>query len=53
VHSKYIDKDVVERYMGVGGVRIEDDVLITHGGYGIISSAAKGERALRMIRGEI
>jgi Xaa-Pro aminopeptidase len=28
VHSKYINKDVVERYYPVGGVRIEDDILV-------------------------
>lgn len=29
----YIDKSVLDRYWDVGGVRIEDDVLITEGGY--------------------
>ena len=38
--------------MGVGGVRIEDDMLITRRGYEFLSTAAKGESALRMIRGE-
>jgi len=31
--SKYINKEVLERYWDVGGVRIEDDVLITEDGY--------------------
>ena len=31
-HSKFIDKDVLDRYWSVGGVRIEDDVLITESG---------------------
>lgn len=32
-HSKYINKAVLDKYMSVGGVRIEDDVLITATGY--------------------
>lgn len=31
--SKYIDTDVLKRYMSVGGVRIEDDVLVLDNGY--------------------
>lgn len=38
--------------MRVGGVRIEDDILITKNGYEIISKTAKGEDALKIIRGE-
>lgn len=30
--SALIDWDMVDRYRGVGGVRIEDDVVITHDG---------------------
>lgn len=29
---KYLNKDVIEQYMEVGGVRIEDDILITKNG---------------------
>ncbi|KAJ4268963.1 hypothetical protein NW762_003034 [Fusarium torreyae] len=32
-HSKFIDKDVLEKYWDVGGVRIEDNILITKTGY--------------------
>ncbi|QPG73377.1 hypothetical protein FOA43_000687 [Brettanomyces nanus] len=31
--AKYIDKDVVRKYMNVGGVRIEDDILVTKNGH--------------------
>lgn len=31
--SKYIDTDVLDKYWTVGGVRIEDDVLVTKEGY--------------------
>lgn len=31
--SKFIDREILENYWDVGGVRIEDDLLITKGGY--------------------
>ncbi|KAF1976147.1 putative Xaa-Pro aminopeptidase [Bimuria novae-zelandiae CBS 107.79] len=31
--AKYIDKDVLDRYWSVGGVRIEDNILITKDGH--------------------
>ncbi|KAG0138839.1 putative Xaa-Pro aminopeptidase [Tuber indicum] len=40
-HAKYIDKDVLNRYWDVGGVRIEDDILITEGGYENLTNVAK------------
>lgn len=52
VHAKYINKSVLDRYMAVGGVRIEDDILITKTGWTNLTTAAKGEKALRIIRGE-
>ncbi|KAG8630460.1 hypothetical protein KVT40_002079 [Elsinoe batatas] len=51
-HAKYINTEVLERYMPVGGVRIEDDVLVTSSGYRNLTTAPKGEEALRIIRGE-
>lgn len=31
--EKYVNKDLVKKYMYVGGVRIEDDILVTEDGY--------------------
>ncbi|KAI0465167.1 hypothetical protein LJB42_000389 [Komagataella kurtzmanii] len=31
--AKYVNKDVLEKYWYVGGVRIEDDILVTKDGY--------------------
>ncbi|GME83563.1 unnamed protein product [Ambrosiozyma monospora] len=31
--KKYIDEEVMEKYMYVGGVRIEDDILVTEDGH--------------------
>ncbi|KAK5942270.1 hypothetical protein PMZ80_004833 [Knufia obscura] len=39
--SKYINKEVLERYWDVGGVRIEDDVLITEDGYDNLTDTPK------------
>ena len=52
VHSKYINKAVLDRFMPVGGVRIEDDLLITSKGWENLTTAPKGEAALKIIRGE-
>lgn len=50
-HAKYIDATVLEKYYAVGGVRIEDDILVTDDGYENLTSAPKGEEALRIING--
>jgi hypothetical protein len=50
VHSKYINFDVVKRYLPVGGVRIEDDILVTSKGYENLTSAPKGEAMIKIIR---
>ncbi|KAI5209524.1 putative Xaa-Pro aminopeptidase [Aureobasidium subglaciale] len=52
IHSKFINREVLERFMPVGGVRIEDDLLITKDGWQNLTMAAKGEAALKIIRGE-
>ncbi|KAI9815555.1 MAG: hypothetical protein M1827_002689 [Pycnora praestabilis] len=40
-HSKYIDTDVLDRYWDVGGVRIEDNILITAHGSDNLTTAVK------------
>ncbi|KAL8854994.1 MAG: hypothetical protein Q9221_000190 [Calogaya cf. arnoldii] len=40
--GRFIDEGVLERYWGVGGVRIEDDVLVTKDGYENLTTAPKG-----------
>jgi Xaa-Pro dipeptidase len=51
VHSRFINKAVLHRYMGVGGVRIEDDILITSKGYENLTTAPKGDAMFEFIRG--
>lgn len=48
--AKYIDEEVLDRYMHVGGVRIEDDILITKDGYENLTPAPKGQEMLDIIR---
>jgi Xaa-Pro dipeptidase len=40
---------LLEKYYPVGGVRIEDDILITADGNENLTTAPKGEEALRII----
>jgi Xaa-Pro dipeptidase len=50
IHSKYINLEVLKRYLPVGGVRIEDDILITSKGYENLTTAPKGDAMLDIIR---
>ncbi|OHE93798.1 metallopeptidase family M24 [Colletotrichum orchidophilum] len=53
-HARFINKTVLERYYRVGGVRIEDDILVTDDGYENLSTGApKGEELLRVINGKV
>ena len=47
---RFVDTEVLERYMHVGGVRIEDDILITRDGYENLTQAPKGREMLRLVR---
>ncbi|KAL8829282.1 MAG: hypothetical protein Q9170_006244 [Blastenia crenularia] len=40
--KRFIDEAVLDKYWGVGGVRIEDDVLVTKDGYENLTTAPKG-----------
>lgn len=50
-HRQFIDTKVLDRYMQVGGVRIEDDILITRTGYKNLTTAPKGAKMLEIMRG--
>jgi len=52
VHSKYINASLLNKYYPVGGVRIEDDILITKDGYENLTTAPKGDDALKIINGD-
>jgi len=49
-HAKYINADLLEKYYPVGGVRIEDCILVTEDGYENMTWAPKGEDACEIIR---
>lgn len=48
--SRYINMDIARRYLPVGGVRIEDDILVTKTGYENLTTAPKGQAMLDIIR---
>lgn len=50
--AKYINNDRLQAYYPVGGVRIEDDILVTEDGYENLTTAPKGDEALRIINGD-
>ncbi|KAF4637907.1 hypothetical protein G7Y89_g171 [Cudoniella acicularis] len=47
--AKYINKDLLAKYYPVGGVRIEDDLLVTEDGYENLTTTPKGDAALKII----
>ncbi|KAI4278646.1 MAG: hypothetical protein LQ337_000886 [Flavoplaca oasis] len=50
--KRFIDEGVLERFWEVGGVRIEDDVLVTKDGYENLTTAPKGiEEMEKMMAG--
>jgi Xaa-Pro dipeptidase len=49
--GKYINEDLLDKYYPVGGVRIEDDILITKDGYENLTTTPKGQEALDIING--
>ncbi|KAL4970444.1 aminopeptidase P family protein [Aspergillus stella-maris] len=50
--AKYINFDEAEKYIPIGGVRIEDDLLVTSEGYENLTTAPKGEEMLAILRGQ-
>lgn len=48
-HGKYINTAVLDRYWAVGGVRIEDCVLVTVDGYENLTTAPKGNELLSIL----
>ncbi|KAG0646884.1 Aminoacylproline aminopeptidase [Hyphodiscus hymeniophilus] len=50
-YAKFINKDFLQYYYPVGGVRIEDDILVTEDGFENLTTAPKGQAALDIING--
>jgi Xaa-Pro dipeptidase len=48
-YAKFINKNLLDKYYPVGGVRIEDDILVTKNGYENLTTAPKGDEALKII----
>lgn len=48
-YTKLINKDLLAKYYPVGGVRIEDDILVTEEGYENLTTTPKGDEALKII----
>lgn len=48
-HSKYIDEEVLNKYWDVGGIRIEDNVLVTADGSENLTSVLKKPQDLEAV----
>ncbi|GAO18222.1 hypothetical protein UVI_02022880 [Ustilaginoidea virens] len=48
-HCRFIDWDILEGYYEVGGVRIEDCILVTEDGHENLTAAPKGDELLDVI----
>lgn len=48
-NGKYVDKDVLDKYWYIGGVRIEDDILITKDGYDNFTKISSDPREIEKI----
>lgn len=51
-HREFVDWDLLEDYYHVGGVRIEDDILVTRDGYENLTTAPKGADMEALVNGE-
>ncbi|KAJ5711864.1 hypothetical protein N7488_006020 [Penicillium malachiteum] len=51
--AKYINFEVAGQYVHIGGVRIEDDILVTANGYENLTTAPKGDEMLAIIRDSV
>lgn len=51
--AQYINLEEAAKYIAVGGVRIEDDILVTGTGYENLTTAPKGSEMLEILRGRI
>jgi len=52
-HKGFIDEGVLEKYWDVGGIRIEDNILITDSGYDNLTPTPKEVHEMeKIIRGE-
>lgn len=49
-HAKFIDLKVLQRFIHLGGVRIEDDILITKDGNENLTTAPKGETMMMLLQ---
>jgi Xaa-Pro dipeptidase len=49
LYAKLINEDLLPKYYPVGGVRIEDDILVTENGYENLTTSPKGKEALKII----